>query len=87
MLRELLKEINTADYVAKAALAAKLGKPAVLVEGGFEELVRLGYLVEDAGADCGDLPCGRCPYASMCQKKPLKTWTITDKGKSLLASV
>ena len=87
MLRELLKEISGADYVAKAALATKLGQPVALVESGFEELVRLGYLAEDAGGNCYDLPCGKCPYASLCQREPLKTWTITDKGKTLLANV
>ncbi len=86
MLRELLKEINNADYVQKSTLAAKLDTAIPLVEGGFDELIRLGYLAENAGEDCMDLSCGRCPYASMCQKEPLKTWTITEKGKSLLAS-
>ncbi len=84
MLKELLIEINSADYVSKGLLADKLGQPISLIEHGFEQLVRLGYLSEDAGLNCYDLPCGKCPYVSMCQKEPLKTWAITPKGKSLL---
>ena len=84
MLKQLLLEIYKADYVSKANLAVKLDSPVPLVEEGFAELVRLGYLLEDASLNCQDRPCGRCPYASMCQKEPLKTWTITEKGRALL---
>ena len=86
MLKELLMEIDNADFVSKAVLASRLNRPVPLVEQGFEELVRMGYLAEDAGQNCYDLPCGKCPYASMCQKEPLKTWSITTKGQNLLES-
>ncbi len=84
MLKQLLIEINNADYVSMLNLAGKLDRPVSLVEEGFAELVRLGYLAEDTGSNCYDLPCGKCPYASLCQKEPLKTWTITKKGRALL---
>lgn len=87
MLKELLREIERADYLSMARLALKLGQPVSLVEEGFSALVRLGYLAEDAGLNCQDLPCGKCPYASMCAKEPLKTWSITTKGRELLTSL
>lgn len=86
MLKQLLAAISDADYVSKPALAARLGMPLALVEEGFEALVRMGYLAED-GAGCVDLPCGRCPYASMCQREPVQMWKITEKGKGLLVAV
>ena len=86
MLKQLLLEIYNADYVSKLNLAVKLDRSVSLVEEGFAELVRLGYLSEDASLSCYDLPCGKCPYASLCQKEPLKTWTITEKGRALLES-
>ncbi len=87
LLKQLLAAINDAGYVSKPALAAELGRPLVLVEEGFAALVRMGYLAEDAGAGCVDLPCGKCPYASMCQKEPVQMWKITDKGRDLLANM
>lgn len=85
MLKELLLEISNANYLSKLGLAEKLNLPVGLVEDGLEQLVRLGYLQEDGDVqDCG-LPCGKCPYASMCRTTPLKTVSLTDKGKDLLA--
>ena len=84
MLKELLMEISGADYVSKAAMAGKLGQPVSLIEDGLIQLVRMGYLSEDQGLQSCDLPCGRCPYASMCNKVPLKTLAITEKGQKVL---
>lgn len=86
MLKQLLLEIDRADYLSMSTLASQLGQPRPLIEEGFTALVRMGYLAEEAGLNCQDLPCGRCPYASMCQKDPLKTWSVTEKGQTLLAS-
>ncbi|MCK9526484.1 MAG: hypothetical protein M0R49_11245 [Limnochordia bacterium] len=89
MLKQLLLEIDRADYLSMSALAARLGQPIGLVEEGFAALVRMGYLAEQAsltGPSCQDLPCGRCPYASMCQKDPLTMWSVTAKGRRILES-
>lgn len=85
MLKELLLEIGNCDYLSKSALASKLKKPVSLIEDGIRQLVCLGYLAEDKGLQNCDLPCGKCPYASMCNQNPLQTMTITKKGKQFLA--
>lgn len=84
MLKDLLVEVNKADYLSKALLARNLGQPVALIEDGLTQLVRLGYLHEDEGLQNCDLPCGKCPYASMCNKTPVKTMAITEKGHKLL---
>ncbi|HBG02608.1 MAG TPA: hypothetical protein DDW87_13755 [Firmicutes bacterium] len=85
MLKSLLMEIKNADYISKEHLAVQLGQPVSLIEDGFRELIRMGYLSQEAGLNCNDLPCGKCPYASMCSKNPRKTWALTEKGKRVLA--
>jgi hypothetical protein len=85
LLKELLVEIDQADYVSKERLAVILGQSVSRIEDGLAELVRLGYLSQDNGLNCADLPCGKCPYVSMCHRDPLKTWEITDKGQRVLA--
>lgn len=85
MLKELLLEIREADYISKAALATKLGQPMSLVEDAFERLVHLGYLREEQGLQDCDLPCGKCPYASLCTQNPIKTMSLTEKGQRFLA--
>lgn len=87
MLKELLGEVDRADYLSMSRLATQIGQPISLVEEGLEALVRLGYLAEEASSTCQDLPCGRCPYASMCAKDSLKTWSVTEKGRSFLDRV
>lgn len=84
MLKELLIEVNQANYISKALMAKKLGQPVTLIEDGFAQLVRLGYLQEDRGLQNCELPCGGCPYASMCNKNPISTMSITKKGQRYL---
>lgn len=85
MLKELLVEIGNCDYLSKRILASKLGTPVSLIEGGLRQLVRLGYLAEDEGLQNCDLPCGKCPYTTMCNQNQLQTMTITKKGRQFLA--
>lgn len=84
MLKELLVEIERSDYISKHLLASKLEQPLNLIEDGFERLIRLGYLKEDEGLANCDLPCGKCPYASMCNSTPIKTVNLTEKGQEYL---
>jgi hypothetical protein len=85
VLKDLLAEVAKADYLSKLSLAQKLEQPVGLIEDGLEQLVRLGYLKEDGGLQNCELPCGKCPYASMCQTTPIKMMALTKKGFNLLA--
>ncbi|HHU60532.1 MAG: hypothetical protein QM401_01175 [Bacillota bacterium] len=87
MLKELLVEIGRADYISKYMLASKMNQPLGLIEDVFTQLIRLGFLEEDEGLSTCDLPCGRCPYASMCNTNPIKTINLTKKGQDYLTSL
>ncbi len=85
MLKDLLAEVAQADYLSKSNLARKLEQPLGLIEDGLEQLVRLGYLKMDEGPQNCELPCGKCPYASVCKTTPPKTMILTEQGQKLLA--
>lgn len=85
MLKELLIEIKNSSYISKASIADKLNKPVELIEDGFEQLNRMGYIREDDNINACDTLCSNCPYASTCNKIPVKTMKITQKGEKLLA--
>lgn len=85
MLKDLLGVIKDSDYISKSNISERLNISEELVEEGFEQLIRMGYIKEDArGVKC-DIGCGGCPYAKSCDKVPIKTIKITEKGERLLA--
>ena len=85
MLKDLLSAIKDSDYISKSNISERLNISEELVEEGFEQLIRMGYIKEDVrGVKC-DIGCGGCPYAKSCDKVPIKTIKITEKGERLLA--
>ncbi|NMB02434.1 MAG: hypothetical protein GX971_13115 [Firmicutes bacterium] len=85
MLKELLIAVGASDYLSKSVLASQLGQPISLIEDGLKQLVLLGYLAEDQEMVNCELPCGKCPYAAMCNQNPVRTMSITKKGERFLA--
>ena len=86
MLKDILVEIKNSNYISKGNIASKLNKPIELIEDGFNQLIRMGYIkVNDNINNCNTL-CGNCPYASSCNKIPVKTMKITQKGEKLLVN-
>ena len=85
MLREILKEINGSDYISKANIAIKLNINLGLIEDAFSQLVRMGYIKEDDNISNCVSECKGCAFAKTCNKSPVKTVTITEKGKKLLS--
>lgn len=85
MLKEVLKEIDKADYISKPNIAMKLNKSENLIEDAISQLIRMGYIKEDDNNinNC-DIGCGSCPYANSCNKIPVKSIIITEKGEKLL---
>lgn len=83
MLKEVLQEINHANYISKANIALKLNKSEALIEEAFSQLARMGYIKEDDMNSC-NTQCNRCAFASLCNKVPVKTVIITEKGEKLL---
>jgi len=85
VLKDLLSVIKDSDYISKSNISERLNISEELVEEGFEQLIRMGYIKEDVrGVKC-DIGCGGCPYAKSCDKVPIKTIKITEKGERLLA--
>lgn len=84
MLKDLLVEIKTSDYISKENIALKLDKPIELIQDGFDQLIRMGYIEE--GKEINDCPssCGGCPYARVCNRLPVNTIKLTEKGEKIL---
>lgn len=83
MLKEVLKEIDYADYISKSNIAIKLNKNEDLIEDAFSQLIRMGYIMEYHMNSCNS-QCNGCAFANLCNKNPVKTVIITEKGKKLL---
>ncbi len=84
MLKELLVVIKESNYISKSKISKKLKISEELIEEGFEKLIRMGYIKEDVrGIKC-DVGCRSCPYSKSCEKMPIKTIMITEKGEKLL---
>ncbi|HZK02342.1 MAG TPA: FeoC-like transcriptional regulator [Anaerovoracaceae bacterium] len=85
MLKELLIAIKSSEYISKSDISKELKVSEELVEEGFEQLIRMGYIEEvSRGISC-DIGCNSCPLSKSCDKMPIRTIIITEKGKRLLA--
>lgn len=83
MLKEVLKEINDSKYISKSNIARNLNTTENVIEQAFLDLEKLGYIKTDNTKSC-NMKCKGCSFASLCNKVPLNTITITEKGKKLL---
>lgn len=70
-------------YISKSNIAHRLNKTEGLIEQALSQLIRMGYIIEYNGNNC-NLQCKGCAYANSCNKTPIKTLKITEKGKRLL---
>ncbi|QQY79824.1 FeoC-like transcriptional regulator [Keratinibaculum paraultunense] len=84
MLKKVLKEIYNSKYISKRNIAHKLNISEELVEEALIQLDRMGYIKKNDNINNCNISCNKCPYANHCNKVPLKTITITEKGKKLL---
>lgn len=85
MLKELLIVIKNSDYISKSNISKKLEISEELVEGAFEQLIRMGYIKEESSGISCDIGCRSCPYSKSCNQLPIRTIAITEKGERLLA--
>jgi predicted transcriptional regulator len=83
LLKEVLKEIKDSKYVSKTSIAKKLNTTEDVIEQIFSELDRMGYIREDNAKSC-NMKCKGCSFASLCNKVPINTVMITEKGEKLL---
>lgn len=83
MLKDVLKAISVAKVFSVPAIAKDLDLSEDMVEAAIEQLGRMGYITEDMGSPTCETKCSGCSLSS-CNTIPLKTISITDKGRKLL---
>jgi predicted transcriptional regulator len=86
MLKDVLKEINESKVFSKTLISKNLNINEALVEDALNQLIRMGYIVEDIGLPTCQHKCSGCS-TSNCSTTSLKTMNITDKGKKLLGNL
>ena len=86
MLKDVLKEINESKVFSKTLISKNLNINEALVEDAINQLIRMGYIVEDTGLPTCQHKCSGCSTSS-CSTTSLKTVNITDKGKKLLGNL
>ena len=87
MLKNVLKEIDTAKIFSVSAIAKNLNTTEALIEEAIMQLIRMGYIDEDKSSSTCETSCNSCSMSSMCNIMTLKTISITDKGKKLLKNI
>lgn len=87
MLKDVLKEISNAKIFSIPLIAKNLDISEALVEDAVKELSRMEYIVEDMGSPTCETKCSCCSMKAFCNSVPIKTITITHKGKKLLKNI
>lgn len=87
MLKNILKEIFNSKIFSAPLIAKNLNISEALVDEAVKELSRMGYVVEDIGSPTCETKCSGCTMKSFCNAVPIKTLSVTDKGKNLLESM
>jgi len=84
MLKNVLKEINEAKVFSKALIGNNLNISEGMVDDIVNQLIRMGYVIEDLGSPTCESKCSGCSISS-CKTTPIKMLSISPKGKQLLA--
>lgn len=84
MLKDILKIIDREGLISKTQIAKELELQFDIIEEGVNQLLRMGYLIEDKTGESCSTFCSSCPFAKTCHKEILKTFKISDKGKKYL---
>lgn len=87
MLKDILDLINETNLYSNTFISKKLNITKEMANDMVENLIRMGYLIEDLGSPTCETTCGNCAYARTCNTTPVKTFTISSKGKKLLKAV
>lgn len=85
MLKQLLTLIAEDELRTPQELAEALAVPVPLVAQMVAQLARAGYLSESQQCAGG---CDGCSLKRVCGSQPthsLRLWTLTDKGRALVA--
>lgn len=84
MLKDILNIINRDGFISKSKISTELNMSDELVEFGFNDLLRMGYLLEDNTSFQCEGSCSGCAYGNSCKKEIIKTYIISEKGNNFL---
>ena len=84
MLKEILRIIDELGYISKSQLASRLNTTEDMIGMGLDQLIRMGFIVEEKEAPSCSSSCGSCPYQKSCNKTFVKSFEISDKGDNFL---
>ena len=87
MLKETLHLIDDTNLYSDSFISEKLNVSKDMASSLVQDLIRMGYLLEEMGSPSCETSCNRCPYARSCNSTPVKTFKVSPKGESLLASM
>ncbi|OLS03445.1 FeoC-like transcriptional regulator [Tissierella creatinophila] len=87
MLKETLKLIDETNLYSDLYISKSLNISKDMAKALVEDLIRMGYLIEDIGSSTCETSCNRCPYARSCNTTLVKTFKISSKGENLLKSI
>lgn len=85
MILDILKELNGMRVFSKKSLAIKLNTSEDMIEQVIEQLKRMKYVTSEEDNPICSGGCSGCTIA--CAVNPIKTLTITEKGRKLLSSM
>lgn len=83
MLKSILNEVYSSQVFSKTDISKNLNISEEMIDSAMDQLVTMGYVIEDMGSPICESKCRSCAY-SRCSTIPIKMFTITDKGKRVL---
>lgn len=84
MLREILSIIRETGYISKSQIAQELDSTEDLVEMGLDQLIRMGFILEEKKNTSCSSSCGSCPYAKACNKTIVRSFELAEKADLFL---
>jgi len=78
--------IKEEKYISKSKIAKKLNTTEDVVDQAFSQLYNMGYIKIENSKDCSNHKCSGCSFAAFCNKIPLNTIIITEKGEKILSN-
>ncbi len=87
MLKEALNLMDKTNLYSHPYISKKLNITEDMAKVLMEDLVRMGYLIEDLPSPTCNISCNKCPYARTCNTNLVKTFKISSKGEKLLKTM
>lgn len=87
LLKETLNLIDKTNLYSQSYISKELNISKDMANNLLEDLIRMGYLIEELGSPTCETSCNRCPYARSCNTTPVKTFKISSKGERLLKTI